>query len=87
MPKRSPKTLGCSSFPVVIAGRPALAQGRRLLVDDEGVSIDLDTTDDRWFALLAVSGGRRVKVFGELGTEGLDPVATEALQAQRIDAA
>ncbi|WP_207837339.1 SWIM zinc finger family protein [Williamsia soli] len=78
------------SFPVVIAGRPALAEGRRLLVDDDGVSIDLDTTDDRWFALLAVSGGHPVRVFGELGTEGLDPVATEALeapQAQRIGAA
>jgi hypothetical protein len=75
------------SFPVVIVGRPALADGRRLLVDDDGVSIDLDTSDDRWFALLAVSGGHPVQVFGELGTEGLDPVATEAFAAHRFGAA
>jgi hypothetical protein len=56
-------------------------------VDDDGVSIDLDTSDDRWFALLAVSGGHPVQVFGELGTEGLDPVATEAFAAHQFGAA
>jgi hypothetical protein len=72
---------------VAIIGRPAVAEGKRLLIDDDEVSIALDTTDDRWFALLAISGGRAVQVFGELGAEGLDPVATESLAAKRIGAA
>lgn len=62
------------AFPVAITGRPASVDGARLIVDDEGVSIGLDTTDDHWFALLAVSGGHRVQVFGELGDKGLDPI-------------
>jgi hypothetical protein len=67
------------TFPVIIVGRPAVAEGARFIVDDDGVSVELDTADDRWFDLLSVSGGHRVQVFGELGAEGLDPVATELL--------
>jgi hypothetical protein len=66
------------TFPVAVGGRPAAVGGARSIVDDAGVSIALDTTDDRWFALLAVSGGHRVQVFGELGDNGLDPIEVGA---------
>ena len=75
------------TFPVAVVGRPAVADGVRLLVDDDGASVSLDTSDDRWYTLLAISGGRAVQVFGELGPEGLDPIATEPLSVQQIGAA
>jgi hypothetical protein len=51
--------------PAALVGTPVVAGDRTWLVDDAGEALPMSDDMDRWL-LLAVTGGRRTTVFGEL---------------------
>ncbi|MFT4125701.1 MAG: SWIM zinc finger family protein [Gordonia sp. (in: high G+C Gram-positive bacteria)] len=65
-----------TNVPVTLTGRLArTADGSPALLDDAGCAVLLIDVDHRWPQLLAVSAGRRLQMFGQLGADGLDPMS------------